>query len=338
MDKRKLLRVIQNTATNSEVSEVFEWVRASETNEAFFAQLKNYYTAASMPQDTADTMAYVDFMDKLKVKKTRIKKRIRIAYFSTAAAVFIALLANIFLKQQPQVDPLAIQDKNYSEPAIRTMYTEKGVKGTILLPDSSVVVLNSDSKITYPDKFTGKVREVLLSGEGYFDVLRDPDMPMMITTNKGIKIEVLGTKFLVKSYDNDAESTTSLYSGEINLISTDVKTSRPLVTKIQPNETAITTNATLRKVVKAETEKEVHKKKELAWTRGELIFDETPMPEVIKMLERWHGTTFIINNNTFLSYKLSASFKAESIVQIMYIISICTSTKCEINENVVTVH
>ena len=337
MDKRKILRVIQNTATDSEVNEVFEWVRANKKNETYFAQLKSYYTVASMPQDTADTAAYFSFMAKLKAKNTQVKKRIRIAYFSTAAAVFTALLFNIFLKQEPKTDNPAVLNNSYSEPAIRTMYTEKGVKGTIMLPDSSVVALNSDSRITYPDMFTGSTREVQLSGEGYFEVLKNPDMPMVVTTNKGIKIEVLGTTFLVKSYDNDAESKTSLYSGEINLISTDARTSKPLVTKIRPNETAITTDATLNKIIRVKTE-EKQKKKELAWTRGELIFDETPMPEVIKMLERWHGTTFIITNSSFLNYNLSASFKSESIVQIMYIISICTSTEYEINENVVTIY
>ena len=56
---------------------------------------------------------------------------------------------------------------------INVLYTAKGVKGETVLPDGSKVILNSDSRITYPARFSGNTREVEFSGEGYFEVQKD---------------------------------------------------------------------------------------------------------------------------------------------------------------------
>ena len=73
-----------------------------------------------------------------------------------------------------------------------------------------------------------------------------------------------------------------------------------------------------------------------AWTEGRLVFDDTPLPEVIKMLERWHGVSFVVNDNNILSKTITGTFKTESIYQIMHIIKLCASVDYEINDTTVT--
>ena len=65
---------------------------------------------------------------------------------------------------------------------------------------------------------------------------------------------------------------------------------------------------------------------DVAWKQGELIFDRTPMDEAIKMIERWHGAKFTITNNGLLAHKLTATFKTESLVQILEVIKMLTGT------------
>lgn len=207
---------------------------------------------------------------------------------------------------------------------VHTIYTEKGVKSVVELPDGSTVQLNSDTKITYPDTFIGDTREVLLSGEAYFRVKGDSSRPMIVNTVKGFQIKVLGTEFNVKSYENDDFSSTTLYNGSIHLITPTSET------KIVPHEQVMINKKNqitrLKPVILEDTR---------AWTQGRLVFDETPISEVVKMLERWHGVTVQVKDPVILNYKITAEFKSESIYQIMYIIKSCSLIDYTISENTV---
>ena len=57
-----------------------------------------------------------------------------------------------------------------------------------------------------------------------------------------------------------------------------------------------------------------------AWTKGELVFDNTPMPQIIKMLERWYGVTIRVTDESIMNYKLTATFTSESIGRVMELI------------------
>ena len=59
-----------------------------------------------------------------------------------------------------------------------------GQKSTIILPDSSIVTLNSGSSISYPEKFTGKCREVELVGEAYFEVYENKQHPFKVKSKE----------------------------------------------------------------------------------------------------------------------------------------------------------
>ncbi|MEG0518902.1 MAG: FecR domain-containing protein [Bacteroidales bacterium] len=208
---------------------------------------------------------------------------------------------------------------------LHTIYTEKGVKSTVQLPDGSTVQLNSDTKVTFPDNFVGDTREVELSGEAYFKVQSDSSKPMIVNTNKGFQIKVLGTEFNVRSYDNDNTAQATLYEGSIHLITPTA------TTVVKPNEQAVIEP---NKVVKLVVPSVIADTK--AWTEGRLVFEETKMSEVVKMLERWHGVKMIVKDPKILNYTITANFNSESIYQIMYIIKSCSLVDYKIAENVVT--
>lgn len=86
----------------------------------------------------------------------------------------------------------------YDEKSQPVVYAEvNSLPGTItrfVLPDQSVVWLNSGSKLTYPSVFEEKERKVLLSGEGYFEVEADPEHPFCVSTSEGLRVVAYGTK------------------------------------------------------------------------------------------------------------------------------------------------
>jgi transmembrane sensor len=326
MKKYTLIKFFKGEASEKEIDSITSWVNESSANKKYFAREKELFTViSSAEQSVAENLSGGS------IKRSKI---IRYAtYFAAAAAVaavfFFAGYAfhgNSGLNSNPAVSVLS------HKAVMHTLYTERGVKGYVVLPDSSRVWLNSDSKITYPEEFTGKTRNVSISGEAYFEVQKDSLHPMIVMTNKDFSLEVLGTSFNIKSYDNEDNAMATLYTGSIKMHYRDANTSKISTIKLKPNETFNYTPklAEVKQFVSPKPENDK------AWKDGALVFEDTPMPEVIKMLERWHGTKFIVKNDEIYQYKLSAVFTSESIVQIMEIMKLIMPVKYSCKNNVVT--
>lgn len=323
MNKDLLYKYFRYEASEKEVDRIIEWVEKSPENLDFFAEQK----------------ALWDIAEKLPVSQpatSTIQKRkiLRIAYFSAAAVIILLLSVNIIFiagkKEAGRYDFTLAAELPAEK--IRTIYTEKGVKAQVTLPDNSKVWLNSDSRLTYPALFGNRTREVELSGEAYFEVTRDSLCPMIVKTNKNLAVEVLGTSFSIKSYDNDTIAKATLFTGSISMHYKDAGSNEDKVLQLKPDESFVYYRTALPEQVKYKDNT-----KEIAWTRGELLFDQTPVEEVLKMLERWHGTKFIVENKSIFNDKLTASFQTESIVQIMEMMKYCISLDYKINNNTITI-
>ena len=268
-------------------------------------------------------------------------KRTRIALYITAAIgaaaiimLFISPLSDSEQLKESLKNELLAELKNGNieigldnipQESLNTFYTEKCIKSDIILPDGTNVKLNSDTRITFPNRFVGKTREVRIDGEAFFDVATDSFHPLIVTTAKGLVIKVTGTKFNIKSYPNDNSEEATLYEGKISLIS-----KGNTYNMLPDNQLIITSNE---RPVKVGSPKMDDIK---AWTEGRIVFDETPLSEVLKVLERWHGVTFVVTDSSVLNKTITGSFNSESIHYIMSIISLCTSVDYEIKDNVVT--
>lgn len=347
MKKSTLIKFFDGEASEDEVNDIINWVNFSSENRKYFAKEKAVYEAIAHStltnKMTDNSHTYCPPKNYLKKRKIHFYEY---CLYAASIAVIFFIITSIFDitlsvkvgKRFSTSDPdktildhqLSISE-NYP-PLIHTLYTEKGVKGFIMLPDSSKVWLNSDSKIYYPNGFKGKYRTVKISGEAFFEVKKDTLHPMIVLTNKKFSIEVLGTTFNLRSYDNDDNAVTTLYTGSIKMHYIDKRTSRLTTINLKPSESFIY----LPKLSSPRQFTYLKPENQSAWKNGELIFDNTPMSDVIKMLERWHGTKFIIKNNEVYQYKLSAEFSSESIVQIMEIMKLIMPIKYSCDNNVVT--
>ena len=152
--------------------------------------------------------------------------------------------------------------------------TERGEIKTIYLPDSTKVVLNAESRLIYPECFSGEQRLVELIGEAIFDVTYYEDMPFIVETTD-VEIKVLGTVFNVKAYQEDDILMISVASGkvEVNVESENIL----LIENRQLNLEKATGN--FEKIT-------VDAEKFMDWTDGTLHFVRTPIREVVNMLNR----------------------------------------------------
>lgn len=346
MKKYTLIKFYKGEATEEEINQIMEWVLKSPLNKEYFAREKAIYTATLLgsvsgpdSRERADShiRPFTRPRTRLNLKK-RFISGIKLPYILSVAAVSLLFFTTGYLLGPGAGNPVQILPEDetaavQNSPVIRTLYTEKGVKGFLLLPDSSKVWLNSESRLSYPDEFTGKTRMITLEGEAYFEVEKDPLRPMIVQTKKDFAIEVKGTSFNIKCYDNDPQAEATLYSGAITMHYKNRKTQQAEQLELKPNESFSYTRSG--KIPKQFNYKKPEIQK--AWKEGNLIFDNTPLADVFKILERWHGSSFIIHNNQIYNYKLSAEFDSESIIQIMEIMQMIIPIEYTFKNNIVTV-
>lgn len=160
-----------------------------------------------------------------------------------------------------------------------TISTPRGGQYQLVLADGSKVWLNAASSLRFPASFTGKERNVELTGEGYFEVAHNPGMPFHVKSGD-MTVEVLGTHFDVNAYADETTIKTTLLEGS-------VKVSRGEASKmIKPGEQTIVTrlpgggdNIQIQTVDVDAT---------VAWKNGRFIFQGNNIRSVMRQLARWY--------------------------------------------------
>lgn len=162
--------------------------------------------------------------------------------------------------------------------AYNTIETAKGNQYQILLPDGTKVWLNAASSLKYPEIFRGSERKVVLTGEAYFEVAKNKNMPFKVETNHQ-NVEVLGTHFNINSYMDDQTIKTTLIEGSI-------KVSNANYTKtLQPGEQSIINNFGLGNILISNN---IDTDDEVAWKNGLFRFNNAGLKSILGQLERWY--------------------------------------------------
>jgi ferric-dicitrate binding protein FerR (iron transport regulator) len=259
------------------------------------------------------------------------RRRVTNMLIKVAAVLFIPMTAFSawLLLRGPKMPQVAqeqsvteIIERHQSEQLIEYV-VHSGVKGKVLLPDSSEVWLNSNSTLRCPAEFASEVRYVELDGEGYFKVHTASNWPMYISTSKGVTARILGTEFNLSSYSDDAEFKLTLVNGKVEVYNQSNKKIGLL-----PNERLVISDhaVSARKSHLTSTEDDV------AWKEGYLIFANTPMQEVVKKLERWYGVHITLSDKELFGYSFTARFQSESVTQVLDLLKISSNIRYKIKD------
>lgn len=206
------------------------------------------------------------------------------------------------------------------------IYTvENGVKGKVTLPDSTVVWLNCGTTLALSDDFNQQ-RWVTLSGEAYFDVKADKQNPFYINTGKGVTVKVTGTEFNLSCYNDQNDIKLCLLEGSVELLS-----GKKTIYKMTQHEEVSILNSNVAPT-KAEAEFRT------AWMQGRLLFDDTPMEEVVKKLEKWYGVRINVQNSKILKSSFTGDFQSESIIQVLELMKITSAVNYRIEGNEVSIY
>lgn len=175
---------------------------------------------------------------------------------------------------------------NNNEVLINTISTPRGGQYILVLPDGSKVWLNAASSLKFPTAFTGKERNVSLTGEGYFEVAKNTSMPFHVNT-ANMKVEVLGTHFNINAYDDERAIQTTLLEGAVRV------SSEGADAFLKPGQQAVFTKENKRMNVfpNADIDQAV------AWKNGYFQFDRTPLEMVMRRLQRWYDVEIRYEGN-----------------------------------------
>ena len=174
-----------------------------------------------------------------------------------------------------------------------TISTPRAGQYHIVLPDGTHVWLNAASSLRFPTAFSGKTREVELSGEGYFEVTHDKTKPFYVTRGN-MQVEVLGTHFNINAYEDEDIIKTTLLEGSVKI------GSRPSYAKasageakgkgesvvLKPGEQATVSQSS--QTSYPITVQTVDVQQVIAWKDGFFEFNNMPLPAIMRQISRWY--------------------------------------------------
>jgi ferric-dicitrate binding protein FerR (iron transport regulator) len=199
----------------------------------------------------------------------------------------------------------------------------RGGEYRLTLNDGTRVWLNSETTIEYPERFSA-ARTVSLSGEAFFDVARDAEHPFLVET-RGQTVRVVGTTFNISAYESDAQTVTTLVSGNVKL-----KTATGIVS-LEPGRQAIFDGA-------AVTVRQVDTRAFASWTTGVFEFESMRLSDICTRLERWYNVSFTFEGDAGEERFTGGTWKYEPLDYLLEAIELATEVSFDRHGDHIMVH
>lgn len=180
------------------------------------------------------------------------------------------------IRQQGGQLQYAVQDDT-APAGFNTLTTPKGGQYQVTLPDGTRVWLNASSALRFPTDFNEQERNVTLTGEAYFEVAANKNMPFKVAVNN-MKVEVLGTHFNISAYADEHHSITTLLEGSVRVHNSGTGV------LLKPGQQALHNNNTADiRVSPGDTEGAI------AWKNGYFKFSNENIQSVMRKISRWYN-------------------------------------------------
>ncbi len=350
-EKKAIVNYLSNEFTSLDSEILNRWLEKSEDNKLLFDQFSFIWLASShsnLSKQINSDKAWNELQNKINIKDKTIGRNIVWNEIIRIAAVF---LIAVFLgglgyylidkNRELNTDPLYIE---YVSPL--------GSRSFVNLADGSKVWLNAGSTLKYQNSFGINNRELLLTGEAFFEVKKNKDLPFVVKTSE-IDIIALGTKFNVKAYSEEKTIETTLIEGSVKLESNSVKLADNLVLK--PNDKAVFTkkNQTLELTLnqqqnidnvqaqrvkpKLEIIQSVEPEPIISWKDQRWVINNEKLGNLAIKLERRYDVNFIFDNDVLKEYAFRGTLEDETLEQIMEAIKLSAPVKYVIDKKTVYV-
>ncbi len=257
-----------------------------------------------------------------------IVRKIWKKYISIAAAACLVCLIGLWWFSNKSQTAMAVSGE------WEQIVAGKGERKFFRMSDGTEIWLNSESTLRVKKGYGKKHRIIALKGEAYFSVAKNKKLPLHVYAS-GNEIEVLGTVFNVRAYPEEKKMATSLIEGKVKLhingedgkrdysMNPGDKVEIPNKQVAEQNKKAsfkedvvssrIVTDDVDYKKIALENE-EVP---ELLWVKNKLVFNDDPLEDMVKKMERWYNRTIIIENDRLKKESFSGVFEERTCEQVL---------------------
>ena len=280
-----ITRLFTGEASPREKVVIKGWLNQSSENRKLYTDLKEIWLFSGVKNNSDQykvEKAIQQFKEKITNEKRVDKRRNNFTLIVKYAAIALLLLAlqlSFFIGKRTAT----VRD------SFTTVTCAFGDKTTMILPDSSLVWLNSGSKLSFNNNFNNGSRQVYLEGEAYFSVIKDKKNPFRVKTSK-IDVEVLGTEFNLKAYTDDKDVVATLVEGSIAIASPFQKTN------IKPMQKLVYDKENQKMIIYNLSETSC----EIKWKEGRFVFQNESLADLELKLERWFDVDIVFADDKVL--------------------------------------
>ncbi|TDW96375.1 FecR family protein [Dinghuibacter silviterrae] len=304
-----------------------EWIQRHPEKLDVVLSANNYIDAFAVRLSEAEfhreQQRFTESLDALDAAPRRSTRKRRL--IGGAVAIIIAAVAYVAVqKSAREQEKVAMMEK----------YVPKGERAHITLPDGTEVTLNSDSRLTYPSKFTGEARELKLSGEAFFNVKQDQQHPFHVITSN-LVVTVLGTSFNMECYPEKSHTKVALVTGKVRLDRiTDIATRHIMgeALVLTPTEMGVFDkhDLSLRRT-------NFDPDEETGWRQGVVVFKDADFNDIEDRLDRVYNIR-LVNKSHKTHFKFNGTFSDVSGEDIIKRICLSSNLSYIIDGNVITIH
>lgn len=337
-EKKALINYFSGVLNGNDSDVLNIWLETGEENKLLFDQLADiwqasYFEKVSKQINVEKTWNELQKQLPVKNKSQQIVYNRWLQVAAVFAFAFLLGSGGFYLLNN---------SRNKTKESLYVEYVSPlGSRSFVQLADGSKVWLNSGSTLKYRNSFGADNRELILTGEAFFEVEKNRNLPFVVKTSE-INVIALGTKFNVKAYSEEKTIETTLIEGSVKLESEMVKLTENII--LEPNEKAVYTknNRSLellatppdkeeplaeKKIPKLEIEKEVQPEPIISWKEKRWVINNEKLGNLAVKLERRYDVNFIFDNELLKEYSFGGTLEDETLEQIMEAISFSSPIK-----------
>lgn len=320
-----IIRYLDGSASLEEKRRLLCWLKQSDQNRDDFSMTRDLWLAcnAATGNELEVDIALEKLRGRILHEQCRMEQQAHRGRWHLHARRWVQAAAILLLLLSIGYAISNRRENGISQTVIRNqLITAEGSKGRFTLPDGSVVWLNAQTKLTYPDPFQSDKRQVMLEGEAYFEVAKEQERPFIVQAGE-IEIEVLGTCFDISSYSSSDLIKAVLLSGSIKVSGKTI--GEPIYMK--PNDLF-----KYRRSDQVASVEQTHANFHADWIKDKLVFDNDCLSDILTSMEGLYHVAIECPQSFAQSTRLSFTIRQESIEEVMAAISQIIPIRYEIKD------
>ncbi|MCK3685731.1 FecR family protein [Maribellus sp. YY47] len=310
MDQEKIIQyALGNISDVDEKNTISQHLLENKESREFYISVKNTWSLSKAGDTGDDLKAEYNKLSRQIVKPRYTILRSVLKY--AAVLVFAVAISYSLQHYFDRTAPLSMNE----------VICPAGQIAEIVLADGTHVWLNAESTIRYSNAFNAKNRKVELSGEAFFDVVKDEKNPFSVKVDE-MQVKVLGTSFNINAYPGNNLLETTLVEGKIELLSPKGEK----IIELKPGEMA-SYNLSESKIYLSKVDTRFYS----SWKDGKISFYNERLEPIIVKLERWYNVKFIFKDEEIKNYRFTGTIlKNKPLYQVLEIIKLSSPINFEV--------